>query len=112
MWFPGTKRPVAISFGDRAVIFGGRARGFLAAVEVVGDGPEENGDEYGRQQFPYVMRHKLLVAKLGDRNVASSEAAGITLRRIQRGPHTQINETEYEKAVEGLLEAASRSARG
>lgn len=111
MWFPGTKRPAGISFGDRAVIFAGRPRGFLAAVEVVGDRPEENQDEDGRAQYPYVMRHKLLVAKLADRNVASHEAADIALRRIQRGPHTEISESEYENVVSVLLEAAGRTAR-
>lgn len=110
MWFPKTKRPAAISAGDRALIYGSQAKGFLAAVEVVGHEPEENQDEDGKVRFPYVMRHRLLVAKLADNNVASPEAAGMASRRIQRGPHTSIESDEYERGVNVLLEAAARSA--
>ena len=110
MWFPTNKRPASISSGDRAVIYGSKAKGFLAAVEIVGHEPEENQDEDGKTRFPYVMRHRLLVAKLADGHVASPEGAGIPSRRIQRGPHTEINADEYSRAVDVLLEAARRSA--
>ncbi len=110
MWFPRTKRPVSISVGDRAVIYGSQAKGFLAAVEVVGHEPEDNSDEDGKHRFPFVMRHRLLVAKLADSNVATPEAAGILSQRIQRGPHTEISADEYQVAVQTLLAAAGRTA--
>ena len=112
MWFPTNKRPVSVSAGDRAVIYGSQAKGFLAAVEVTGDEPEQNTDEDGKTRFPYVMKHRLLVAKVADNNIASPEAAGMNSRRIQRGPHSEINEDEYNRAVAVLLEAAGRSATG
>ena len=112
MWFPTNKRPVSVSAGDRAVIYGSRAKGFLAAVEVTGDEPEENTDDDGKARFPSVMKHRLLVAKVADNNIASPEAADMNSRRIQRGPHSEINEDEYNRAVAVLLEAAARSATG
>lgn len=112
MWFPTNKRPASVSAGDRAVIYGSQAKGFLAAVEVTGDEPEENTDDDDKARFPYVMKHRLLVAKVADNNIASPEAAGMNSRRIQRGPHSEINEDEYNRAVAVLLEAAGRSATG
>jgi hypothetical protein len=111
MWFPRTKRPISISKGDRAVIYGSRGRGFLAAVEITGAGPEKK-DRVGKggMEFPWVLEHRLLVSKACDDNVAAPESAGISTQRIQRGPHTEITRDEYEHAVEVLLEAARRTA--
>ena len=94
------------------MIYGSQAKGFLAAVEVTGQKPEENADNDGKTRFPFVMKHRLLVAKVADNNIASPEAAGIASQRIQRGPHTEIDESEYERAVAVLLEAAGRCATG
>ena len=110
MWFPRTKRPASISAGDHAVIYGSQAKGFLAAVVVVGHTPEENRNKEGKERFPFVMRHRLLVAKLADDNVAAPEAADIPSRKIQRGPHTEISEDDYRRAVDVLVDAARRSA--
>jgi hypothetical protein len=110
MWFPRTKRPAQISAGDRAVIYGSKGSGFLAAVEVAGSQPELNHRDGHRDRFPWIMRHRLLVAKPRDDNIATPESAGISTRRIQRGPHTGIERDEYVRAVASLLEAARLSA--
>lgn len=110
MWFPANKRPVSVSAGDRALLYGSKGTGFLAAVEVTSHQPEENTNEGGKDRYPYAMRHRLLVAKIADDNVASPEAAGIDSRKVQRGPHTEISADEYERAVAALLEAARDSA--
>lgn len=110
MWFPRTKRPTSISAGDRAVVYGSRARGFLASVEITGHAPEPNPREGHQDQFPWVLRHRLLVSKACDGNVASPESAGIRTQRIQRGPHTEIDRDEYERAIDALLAAARRTA--
>jgi len=112
MWFAKTKRPASISAGDRAVIYGSQAKGFLAAVEVTGEAPEANSDADGKVRFPYVMRHRVLVAKLADNSIAAPENAGIASQRIQRGPHTEIDVDEYARAVQALLAAAELSATG
>lgn len=110
MWFPRTKRPASIARGDYAVIYGSQAKGFLAAVKVVGEGPEPNPDPDGHRRFPYLLRHQLLVAKLADEHVASPHSAGISVQRIQRGPHTEISRDEYRSAVATLLRAARLTA--
>jgi hypothetical protein len=110
MWFPKTKRPVAVSAGDRALIHGSQGRGFLAAVEVVSHEPEDNQTEWGKERFPYVLKHRLLVAKLADNHVATAEDAGFPTRRIQRGPHTKIGADEYERGLQALLAAGALSA--
>jgi hypothetical protein len=110
MWFPPTKRPTGISAGDRAVIYGSRQRGFLAAVEVTGAEPESNPRPGHQDRYPWVLKHRLLMSKACDTNVAAPEAAGIAVQRIQRGPHTEITGGEYERAVEVLVEAAQRTA--
>jgi hypothetical protein len=110
MWFPDSKRPVSVSRGDRAVMYGSQGRGFLAAVEITGEGPEANSDADGATRYPWVLKHRLLVSKVADENIATPEAAGISTRRVQRGPHTEISREEYERAIDALLEAARRSA--
>lgn len=110
MWFPRTKRPVSISRHDRAVIYGSRGRGFLAAVEIVGELEERPQEGYQGREFQWVLEHRLLVAKAADDNVATPESAGISTRRIQRGPHTEITRDEYEHAVAALVAAAQRTA--
>ncbi len=110
MWFPSTKRPIGISAGDRALIYGSQSRGFIGAVEIVSHAPEENQDPKGRERFPWKIRHKLLVAKVAEGKVASPDAAGINARKIQRGPHTQIGREEYERGVSALIDAASEVA--
>jgi hypothetical protein len=110
MWFPRTKRPTGISAGDRAVVYGSQAHGFLAAVEITGHEPEPNPRPGEQDQFPWILKHRLLVSKACDNNVASPEAAGIRTQRIQRGPHTEINRDEYERAVATLVAAARKTA--
>jgi hypothetical protein len=112
MWFPRTKRPTAISAGDRAVIYGSQGSGFLAAVEITSHEPEPNPRPGHQDQFPWVRKHRLLVSKACDDNVASPESAGIRTQRIQRGPHTEIDRDEYERAISALLAAAQRTAVG
>lgn len=111
MWFSKNKRPRSISRGDRAVFYGSRASGFLGAVEVTSDAPRPNLSEPNKARFPWVMEHRLLVAKACDDNVATPESAGIKTSRIQRGPHTELDRAEYERAVESLVRAAQLSAR-
>jgi hypothetical protein len=111
MWFPGSKRPVSIARGDRAVIYGSRSSGFLAAVEITADGPVPNPRPAHNGRFPWVLGHRLLMSKACDGNVASPEAAGISTRRIQRGPHTEVTREEYRGAVAALLAAAREAAR-
>jgi hypothetical protein len=106
MWFPATKRPVSIRRGDRALIYGSRGRGFIGAVEVVGDQPEPNSDP----RFRFKLRYRLLVSKAADGNVALPQDAGINPNRVIRGPHTEISEDEYHRGVELLLQAAVRTA--
>jgi hypothetical protein len=110
MWFPRTKRPVSISAGDRAVVYGSQGRGFLAAVEVTGQTPEPNTRPGHQVQFPWILKHRLLVSKACDDKVASPESAGISTQRIQRGPHTEIGPDDYERAVAALVAAARRTA--
>lgn len=113
MWFPRSKRPVSISARDRAIICGSRAKGFLAAVEITSETPEEPDhprEGYRGIEYPWVVKHRLLVSKACDENVASPESAGINTRRIQRGPHTELTPDEYERAVAVLVEAAQRAA--
>ncbi len=110
MLFPAKKRPVAVSAGDRAVIYGSQGTGFLAAVEVLSHEPEANTHEETKDRFPFALRHRLIVAKVADEHVASPEAAGIPIRRVQRGPHTEISRAEYERAVAELLQAAGEAA--
>ena len=110
MWFPRTKRPASISAGDRAVVYGSQGRGFIAAVEISGHEPELNPRAGHRDRFPWVLKHRLLVSKACDDNVASPEFAQISTQRIQRGPHTEIERDEYERAVAALVDAARRAA--
>jgi hypothetical protein len=110
MWFPRSKRPASISAGDRAVIYGSQAHGFIAAVEITGQAPEPNPREGHQDQFPWVLEHRLLVSKACDDNVASPESAGIRTQRIQRGPHTEIERDEYVRAVDALVDAARKTA--
>jgi hypothetical protein len=83
----------------------------LAAVEITGERPEANTDVDGVGRYPWVLKHRLLVSKVADGNVATPEAAGISTRRVQRGPHTEISRDEYERALDALLDAARRTAR-
>jgi hypothetical protein len=106
MWFPGTKRPVAVQAGDRAVIYGSQGRGFVAAAEVMSTAPESNDDP----RWPWKLKYRLLAAKAADYNVASPDAAGIDSARVVRGPHTRISEAEYHRAVAAMLQEASASA--
>lgn len=112
MWFTDTKKPTGISAGDRAIFYGSHGRGFLGAVEVAGREPQPNRDKDagGRKRWPWVLEHRLLVAKAADRHIASPDAAGINARRIARGPHTEIGADEYMAALEQLLAAAAESA--
>jgi hypothetical protein len=109
LWFPEKKRPVSVERGDRAVVYGS-SRGFIAAVEVLSEEPEENEDPEGRERWPWRLRHRLLVAKAADGSVADPEAAGIDPARVWRGPTTRVDEEEYRRAVAALLAAASASA--
>lgn len=110
MWFPRTKRPSASTPGDRAVIYASRRRGFIGAVEVIGHQPEPNPRSDHAEQFPWTLEHRLLVSKACDDNVASPESVGINPRRIQRGPHTEIDADEDQRAVGALLDAAKDTA--
>jgi hypothetical protein len=112
MWFTPNKRPVSVSAGDRALLYGSQARGFLGAVEVVSHAPEPNLNDEHRAQYPWRLLHRLLVAKVADGQVASPEAAGISVRKVQRGPHTEISREEYEAGIGALLEAARAAATG
>ena len=108
MWFPDWKRPVSVSRGDRALIYGSQRRGFIAAVEVLSDEPERNAAD---DHFIWKLRYRLLVSKAADRNVASPEAAGIDPpNRVVRGPHTEISEDDYHRGVAVMLEVAARTA--
>jgi hypothetical protein len=106
MWFPVTKRPVSVERGDRALIYGSRGRGFIAAVEVTGDQPEPNDDA----RFPYKLGYRLLVSKAADNNSALSQDADINPSRVIRGPHTEISSDEYHRGVALMLDAAARTA--
>lgn len=106
MWFPSTKRPVAVQAGDRAVIYGSQGKGFIAAVEVTSTAPEPNDDP----RWPWKLKYRLLASKAADYNVASPDAAGIDSPRVVRGPHTRISEEEYHRAVAAMLQEASASA--
>lgn len=110
MWFPRTKRPRSISAGDRAVIYGSQGSGWLAAVDVTGREPEPNRRRGHQERFPWVLKHRLLVSKACDDNVATPESAGISTKRIQRGPHTEIGCDDYARAVTALLAAARQTA--
>ncbi len=110
MWFPKTKRPRSISADDRAVIYGSQGSGWLAAVEITHSRPERTPRSDHNQRFPWILKHRLLVAKACDEHVASPESAGISTQRIQRGPHTEIDRDGYERAVAVLLEAARATA--
>jgi hypothetical protein len=107
MWFPSTKRPASIECGDRALIYGSRGRGFIAAVEVTGDQPEPNDDP----RFCFKLGYRLLVSKAADSSVALPQDANINPNRVIRGPHTEISEDEYRRGVERMLEAANQTAR-
>lgn len=106
MWFPATKRPVSVSRGDRALVYGSQGRGFIAAVEVLSDAPERNHDP----RFCWKLRYRLLVSKAADGNIASPEAAGINPNRVVRGPHSEIDHDEYAHGVEVMLQAAAQTA--
>lgn len=106
MWFPDHKRPHAVSQGDRALIYGSHKRGFIAAVEVVSDQPEPNTDP----RYVWKLRHRLLIAKGADQHVAAPEDAGISTRRVMRGPHTTISPEDYHRGLDALLDAARRAA--
>ena len=110
MWFPRTKRPVSISPGDRAVIYGSQGHGFIAAVEIIGRKPEPNPRHGHKDRYPWILKHRLLVSKACDGNVASPESADIKPQRIQRGPHTEITEAEYGRAIVSLADAARKAA--
>jgi hypothetical protein len=109
LWFPEKKRPVSVEQGDRAVLYGS-SRGFIAAVEVVSAEPEENEDGEARARWPWRLRHRVLVAKAADENVADPEAAGIDPARVRRGPTTRVDEEVYRRIVAAMLAAASASA--
>lgn len=106
MWFPSTKRPASVDRGDRALIYGSRRRGFIAAVEVTGNRPEPNNDP----RFPYKLRYRLLVSKAADANTALPRDANINPNRVIRGPHTEISRNEYHRGVALMLDAATRTA--
>jgi hypothetical protein len=106
MWFPATKRPVSVDRGDRALIYGSRGRGFIAAVEVTGDRPEPNDDS----RFPHKLGYRLLVSKAADINSALPQDADINPSRVIRGPHTEISSDEYRRGVALMLDAAARTA--
>lgn len=106
MWFSKTKPPRSIRRGDRALIYGSQARGFIAAVEVTGDGPEDNDDE----RYPTKIAYRLLTMKAADEHVALPEDAGINPNRVVRGPHTKIEPGEYDRGVNAMLAAARLSA--
>jgi len=111
MWFPGSKKPTGITAGDRGVFYGSHGHGFLGAVEVLSEIPEPQTREEDKDRWPWIMRHRLLVSKAADKNIASPEMAGMTTRRVARGPHTQISAEEYDSAVEQMLRAAARTAQ-
>jgi hypothetical protein len=106
MWFPEHKKPVSVSRGDRALVYGSQGRGFIAAVEVLSEEPEPNTDPH----YVWKLRYRLLVSKASDRYVASPADAGINPNRVVRGPHTEIDEDEYHRGVEVMLAAAARTA--
>jgi hypothetical protein len=113
--FPGTKRPVAVSARDRAVVYGSQKKGFIAVVEVLSHEPEPNEDvripAELRQRYPWKLRHQLLVSKAADDNHrATPEDAGIHGQQIVRGPHTKITEDQFHAAVRALLKAAANTA--
>ena len=107
MWFPNHKRPVSVSRGDRALIYGSQRRGFIGAVEVLSEAPESNPAD---PHFVWKLRYRLLVSKAADGNVASPESAGINPNKVVRGPHTEIEVEEYHRGLARLLEAAARTA--
>jgi hypothetical protein len=109
-WFARTKRPVAVSAGDRAVVYGSQGRGFIAAIEVLSHEPVPNTNERSHERFPWKLEHRLLVSKAADGNIASPQAAGINPNRIVRGPHTRIDAADYHAAVRVMLEAAAGTA--
>jgi len=106
MWFPRTKPPRAVSQGDRALIYGSQRRGFIAAVEVTGHGPESNDDA----RYPWRLGYRLLAMKAADEHVASPADARINPNRVIRGPHSKIERDEYQRGVALMLEAALQSA--
>ena len=78
MWFPRNKRPSGVRTGDRAVINGSGGRGFFAVVEVLSTEPEPNQTENQneRQQWPWILRYRLLVAIRADHHAPSLEDVG------------------------------------
>jgi hypothetical protein len=106
MWFSKTKPPRRVRQGDRALIYGSRGRGFIAAVEVTGDEPEKNDDA----RWPWKLQYRLLAMKAADAHVASPADAGINPNRVIRGPHSSIGPDEYQRGVDLMLDAARRSA--
>lgn len=107
MLFPETKPPRSVSEGDRALIYGSRGRGFIAAVEVTGHQPEASG----RTDYPWKLEYRLLAMKAADdAHVASPADAGINPNRVVRGPHSRIQPEEYRRGVDLMLTAARRLA--
>jgi hypothetical protein len=77
----GARSAVAIAPSSTA------RRGFIAAVEVLSEEPERNTAD---DHFIWKLRHRLLVSKAAEGNVASPEAARINPpNRVVRGPHTK-----------------------
>lgn len=110
MWFTPNKRPSGVRQGDRAVINGGRDRLFIAVVQIVSDDPEPNSDPHGRAQYPWILRHQLLVAIRADRNAPSLEDVGWeNPRSLLRQPHVTISNTMYERVSKAIIASASRA---
>lgn len=110
MWFTPNKKPTGVRQGERAVINAGRDRLFVAAVQVVSAKPEPNRDAGGAEQYPWILRHRLLVAIRADHNAPSLEDVDWEDRRsLFQNPHVKISAAMYERVSGAIIRGAGRA---
>lgn len=112
VWFPAHKRPVAVTPGSRGVLYGAGLARLIGIVETTSEAPEDNttaaGPDYDR--WPYRIQYRLLVAIRAQAPAPKPADVGISVRRIQRGPHTALTPDEYVRACRGITAAAAEIA--
>jgi hypothetical protein len=113
VWFPAHKRPVAVTPGSRGVLYGAGLARLIGIVETTSQAPEDNTTAAGAdyERWPYRIQYRILVAVRAKAPAPRPAAVGISVRRIQRGPHTELTRDEYVRACAAIATAAGEMAR-
>lgn len=112
LWFPAHKRPVAVTNGSRGVLYGAGVARFVGVVQTLSLTPEDNETARGAdyERWPYRIRYRLLVAIPAQAPAPRPSDVDISIRRIQRGPHSELTRAEYARTCDAITAAATQIA--